>query len=928
MLKTIYFSNFLQLEGIGMQTKKLRASAVAWLLLMPLFMGLLFIGGTGSAVTLSLDETSWTKGTIDSESDVSNVISEAIDLDGYLHVSYYDTFGQNLMYATNSDGAWMTEVVDSSANVGKYNSIAVDSSGKVHISYYDATNNDLKYATGNLDSWSISVVDSTGVVGEYNSIAIGSGSVYITYLDYSNDALKYAVKSGNSWSTALAIEDVGFGNSLMFTDGKLQVAYISQDNELCYASLNGSEWTSEVVDSGSSFGVEIDIDAMGERPCVAYYDEISRDLKLAIRGTSGVWSKQIVDDTTNVNSWLSLDIDSMNRFHITYYDMSNQDLCYAYFNDDWSFWVLDTSGGVCSAMVSDYNNKQHVVYIDLVDASAQLSYITNSGAKWVLETVDEDGLVGEQSSIAVDADGFIHMAYYDNSNGSLNYANNVDGWNVVTIDNTTPMVGLFPSIALDADGNVHISYYDMTGSRILKYATNQDGDWDIRTLDGSGDVGLYSSIAIDGNGSVHIAYLNHASKNLKYTSNAGGDWIIGLIDSSGQVEGRVSLAVDSENMVHVAYYRSGELIHANQIVTGWAIESLETSDQLGGGISMFIDDQDQIYITYYNEVLSLLKYKNNVGGQWNGAQVIEAEGNVGIASSIMVDANGDEHIAYVDQAGSGILKYVEKRNGIWMFQKVDLQGCGDHISMAMDFQGRAHISYYDPVGKDLRYASSVVVPSAPLNLTTTVGDGAVTLNWEAPASNGGANITEYVIYRGTSTNDLVLYDDVSGTANSYSDLGLENGVSWTYRIRAMNSEGSSPYSNAVVGTPCTLPGMPDVDASGQDKAVLLKWNAPDNGGAAITEYRVYRQNETGMFVLIATVGGGETRYTDTGLENGVEYTYQVGAVNPAGPGPWSEKASATANPNNDMVMIIVFIVVIAAVAGAGIFLLMRQKGKI
>ncbi|MCG7841177.1 MAG: fibronectin type III domain-containing protein, partial [Methanomassiliicoccales archaeon] len=403
---------------------------------------------------------------------------------------------------------------------------------------------------------------------------------------------------------------------------------------------------------------------------------------------------------------------------------------------------------------------------------------------------------------------------------------------------------------------------------------------------------------------------------------------IGLIDNSGMVDGRVSLAVDSENIVHVVYYRGGELMHANQMPTGWATESLESTDQLGGGISMFIDDQDQIYVTFYNEVLSLLKYINNVGGQWNPAEVIEAEGNVGIGSSIMVDDNGDEHIAYVEKTTTGVLKYVEKRNGIWMFQKVDLQGCGDHISMAMDFQGRAHISYYDSVSKDLRYASSVVVPSAPLNLTTTVSDGAVTLHWEAPASNGGANITEYAIYRGTSTDDLILYDDVSGVANSYTDLGLENGVSWTYRIRAVNSEGSSLYSNQVVGTPCTLPGAPEVDASGRDKAVLLDWNAPDNGGAAIIEYKIYRQNETGFFVLIATVGGGETKYTDTGLENDVEYTYQVSAVNPAGEGQWSEKASATANPNNDMIMIIAFVIVIAAVAGAGVFLLMRRKGKI
>jgi fibronectin type 3 domain-containing protein len=261
-----------------------------------------------------------------------------------------------------------------------------------------------------------------------------------------------------------------------------------------------------------------------------------------------------------------------------------------------------------------------------------------------------------------------------------------------------------------------------------------------------------------------------------------------------------------------------------------------------------------------------------------------------------------------------------------MFQKVDLQNCGTSISMAMDLQGRAHISYYDTVGKNLRYASSIVVPSAPTNLTTDIGDEFITLEWLAPQNDGGSNITEYRIFRADNTGTFVLYATVGPTATTYSDIGLENGVTYTYRVRAVNSEGSSPYSEQVTGIPCTLPGAPSVDASGRDKAVALDWDEPDNGGAAIEGYNIYRKNETGMWLLIGTVDGTVTKYTDTGLENGVEYSYQVTAVNPAGEGPASETASATANPSNDMMIIIVVIVILAA-AGVGAFFLLR-KGRL
>lgn len=263
-----------------------------------------------------------------------------------------------------------------------------------------------------------------------------------------------------------------------------------------------------------------------------------------------------------------------------------------------------------------------------------------------------------------------------------------------------------------------------------------------------------------------------------------------------------------------------------------------------------------------------------------------------------------------------------------MYQKVDLDGCGKGISMAIDSLGRAHVSYYDPVSQDLRYTTSVTFPSAPLNLTADIDSGAITLHWEQPINNGGATITSFLIYRGATVDSLVLYDEVSGTASSYVDSGLENGVTWIYRVKAGNSEGYSIYSNQVNATPCTLPGAPNVDAEGKDKAVVLDWDAPDNGGAAIEKYNIYRKNETGVYHLIATVDGGVTYYKDTGLENGKEYFYYVTAVNPAGEGPESDPVSATPDEGMDTMLIIVIVIVVLAAVGVGVFFFLKKSGRI
>jgi fibronectin type 3 domain-containing protein len=200
-------------------------------------------------------------------------------------------------------------------------------------------------------------------------------------------------------------------------------------------------------------------------------------------------------------------------------------------------------------------------------------------------------------------------------------------------------------------------------------------------------------------------------------------------------------------------------------------------------------------------------------------------------------------------------------------------------------------------------ASSPVAPSAPQSLAATAGSGSVSLTWTAPANNGGAAISGYNIYRGTSAGGegTTPVGTVSGTTLSFTDTGLTNGTTYFYTVKAVNSAGTSAASNEASATPtavtATVPTAPQsLTATGASKSVQLSWSAPSsNGGSPITGYNVYRGTSAGGegTTPVGTVSGTTLSFTDTGLTNGTTYFYTVKAVNAVGTSLPSNEANAT-----------------------------------
>ena len=207
------------------------------------------------------------------------------------------------------------------------------------------------------------------------------------------------------------------------------------------------------------------------------------------------------------------------------------------------------------------------------------------------------------------------------------------------------------------------------------------------------------------------------------------------------------------------------------------------------------------------------------------------------------------------------------------------------------------------------YETPRTTPDAPGTPSATPGDRMLTVDWSAPAEDGGSDITSYDLrYIRSDAQDK---SDASWTerdgvwssgALRYPLSGLTNGVEYDVQVRAVNAVGEGPWSLAHTDTPLTTPGAPSIESvTPGDDALTVVWSAPaSDGGRDITAYdlRYIRSdapdkadaNWTEQYSIWAS---GALRYPLSGLTNGVEYDVQVRAVNALGGGSWSGTGAGT-----------------------------------
>jgi uncharacterized repeat protein (TIGR02543 family) len=197
------------------------------------------------------------------------------------------------------------------------------------------------------------------------------------------------------------------------------------------------------------------------------------------------------------------------------------------------------------------------------------------------------------------------------------------------------------------------------------------------------------------------------------------------------------------------------------------------------------------------------------------------------------------------------------------------------------------VSAKNLIGDSLPSFTSPVVEALPMTPVITSVTGAsekVTVTWNASSHLGSGTLTDY---------EVTAYDaegNAAGSCNPASGqltcavTGLVNGSSYTFKVAAITTVGSSAQSSASnVVVPAGVPSAPaNVVAVTSGSNMTVTFTAPEStGGSAITSYIVTPSPAT-VGASCSATPATSTTYTCTGLAAGTNYSYSVKAVNSTG----------------------------------------------
>jgi len=186
--------------------------------------------------------------------------------------------------------------------------------------------------------------------------------------------------------------------------------------------------------------------------------------------------------------------------------------------------------------------------------------------------------------------------------------------------------------------------------------------------------------------------------------------------------------------------------------------------------------------------------------------------------------------------------------------------------------------------------------SGPTLMSATPGNAQITATWQAPGYTSGQSITEYVASATSGASTI----GCTSTSLSCTITGLQNGTNYLVSVSAVTAGGLSPASNTLAVTPATVPSAPSsLTATPGNARIYLTWTAPAfNGGAPLTGYQITAKN-LGSTPITTNVGASTTSYTLTGLQNGLEYSVTIVALNAMGSSPnLASPTTPTAGPGS------------------------------
>ena len=232
-------------------------------------------------------------------------------------------------------------------------------------------------------------------------------------------------------------------------------------------------------------------------------------------------------------------------------------------------------------------------------------------------------------------------------------------------------------------------------------------------------------------------------------------------------------------------------------------------------------------------------------------------GTLSPSGSLPTPAGMTRSIAAIPNSGKRIKRVLIDGVDVGRMQNINFEDISSNHSVHVEFED----------GDD--YFTLPAIPSVPTNLTATaLSSDSIALNW----LDTSPNETSFEIQRSPSgTDNWTLVTTKAANTESHTDSGLTSGASFTYRIRAVSSEGDSSWSETATAIPSST--IPAYDES----AILLLGNTSND---------VITSTESTVHYAV----GSDGSFSNTGVtltsDNGIPWRFHEGqdlGSTPAGP---------------------------------------------
>ena len=340
--------------------------------------------------------------------------------------------------------------------------------------------------------WVDSTADYTDQAGEWSSIVVDSnGYVHVVHINGGNYQIRHSVYDGTSWNSA-TIRNCGhmycWDVDLVIDDNdELHAAYTTYNTNyetLVYLHYDGTSWSDTEVSVSANFGpIGIAVDS-NNHPHISHAvsgQHCGDGLRLASY-TGSTWTYHSVDIGTNRGCDSDIVIDENDNIYISYQVRDQSKLKVATDKSgSWDLYTADSGAslsslypGYMTSMAMDGQGQLHIAHFD--DKNDDLRYSTGiTNGPWTTTIVEHSGHTGREPSIAVDLADNPHIVYHSWSSFNLKYAtlnSATSSWAINTLSNTD--VGNGDSLFIDQNGVMHVSFYD-GDNEVMNYATKSTG---------------------------------------------------------------------------------------------------------------------------------------------------------------------------------------------------------------------------------------------------------------------------------------------------------------------------------------------------------------------------------------------------------------------------------------------------------------------